>query len=241
MKEINYLSVMNAIKCDSFNDLEDEEYLKNFMVFINNHKELFSYAIENNSSRFISKMIDNGFKIPEEYNLQFIRNKWYDKLTIANAINNGCMTITENSINLIYYTLSENETAIASMIYDALPTDAKSIELGNIIELFELTYDIVDLHDDVLLSYEDLVIKATKKLLNVINIKLDYSDYDFNISKLVYKILTSDKGIDHLEPAVPIIEGLIQIYKRDHYDKCEKYFKCLEFVLKIRLSFGKDE
>ena len=123
----------------------------------------------------------------------------------------------------------------------ALPTDAKSIELGNIIVLFELTYDIVDIHDDVLLPYEDLVIKATKKLLNVINIKLDYSDYDFNISKLVYKILTSDKGIDHLEPAVPIIEGLIQIYKRDHYDKCEKYFKCLEFVLKIRLSFGKDE
>ena len=241
MKEINYLNAMKLINCDSFNELEDDEYLKKFMVFINNHKELFSYAIEKDSSRFILKMINNGFEIPEEYNLQFIRNKLNKELTIANAINNGCMTITENSINLVYYALSENKTDIAFMIYDALPTDAKSIELRNIIELFELTYGIVDLHDDVLLPYEDLVIKATKKLINIINIKLGYSDYDFNISKLVYKILTSDKCIDHLEPAVPIIEGLLQIYKRDHYDKYKKYFKCLESVLKIRLSFGKDE
>ena len=95
---------------------------------------------------------------------------------------------------------------------------------------------MVDLHNDVLLPYKDLVIKATKKLLDKINIKLGYSDYDFNISKLVYEILTSDKGIDHLDPAVPIIEGLIQIYKNDHYNTHEKYFKCLESVLKIRLS-----
>ena len=240
MKEINYLNAMNEIKHDRFNDLEDEEYLKNFMVFINNHKELFSYAIEKDPSRFILKMINNGFEIPEEYNLQFIRNKLNKELTIANAINNGCMTITENSINLVYYALSENKTDIAFMIYDALPIDTKSIELENIIKFFDLTYNMVDLHNDVLLPYKDLVIKATKKLLDKINIKLGYSDYDFNISKLVYEILTSDKGIDHLDPAVPIIEGLIQIYKSDHYNTHEKYFKCLESVLKIRLSLEEE-
>ena len=74
MKEINYLNAMKLINCDSFNELEDDEYLKKFMVFINKHKELFSYAIEKDSSRFILKMINNGFEIPEEYNLQFQNN-----------------------------------------------------------------------------------------------------------------------------------------------------------------------
>ena len=63
MKEINYLNAMKLINCDRFNELEDDEYLKKFMVFINKHKELFSYAIEKDSSRFILKMINNGFEM----------------------------------------------------------------------------------------------------------------------------------------------------------------------------------